>query len=201
MKRDKLDRKSDQKIIELIRQNNQSAFNQLYEKYWKTLYQYTFRILGEATVTEDVLQEVFTNIWIKRHDLDIQNLGGYLANACRNNALTKIRRARFTPLQEEVIQNLTLEPEIEAYLDLKELNQVIGDASEGLPARCREIFYMSRYQQLSNTEISEKLKISPRTVENQISRALRHIRSAINRNSAILHYSYLQLFHLIDNLF
>ena len=104
-------------LITLVQQGNQLAFKQLYHNYWDKLYAYSFNILNDTWLTEDVLHEVFTQIWVKREDLEIQNLKSYLFNAVRNRALLKIRNDKFTILDDLIINKLEFSPEIEQQFD------------------------------------------------------------------------------------
>lgn len=167
-------------LVALFREGNKLAFTEIYNRYWKKLFNYTYNILNDRDLAEDVLQDVFTRVWDIRERTEIHNLKAYLFNACRNNAISKIRQARLTKFQEEMIESLSLRPEAEINLDFDDLRQTIDKAAEGLPDRCREIFYMSRIQHLSIQEIAEKLNISHRTVENQLGIALKHLRLSLS---------------------
>lgn len=169
----------DNQLASLLQQGNRHDFNEIYNRFWKLLFNYTFNILQDTQLTEDVLHEVFLKIWINRQTSNIQNMKAYLINASRNNAISKIRQAKWTNLQEETIKRLSGEPDIELQLDEADLRKEIDQATAALPKRCREIFYMSRFEHLSIQEIADKLNVSHRTVENQISTALKHIRRTI----------------------
>ena len=177
---------SDDQLARQLHKGSKMAFHQVYERYWKRLYNYTYGILGDTPITEDCIQDVFTGLWLKRDKNLIQNVKAYLFNSCRNAAISKIRQARFTNLHEEIISNLILNPEVESKLDLEDLEAEIEEASRGLPKRCKEIFYMSRFENLNIEEIAVQLNVSKRTVENQLSIALKHIRSQLKPTIILL---------------
>lgn len=162
-----------------MKQGNQLAFKQLYHAYWDKLYAYSYNILNDTFLAEDVLHEVFTQIWTKREQLEIQNLKSYLFNAVRNWALLKIRDDKFTALDETIISKLDFDPEIEQQFDRTDTVLAIENAAKSLPARCRAIFYMSKFQNYSSAEIAVHFNISQRTVENQISLAIKHLRKEL----------------------
>lgn len=162
-----------------MKEGGQMAFHQIYHKYWEGLYAYTHNILNDQGLTEDVLHEVFTNLWARREGVEINHLKSYLYNAVRNRALTKIREHKFTAFDEQVIQQLKLTPEIEQQFDRNDAMLVIEQAAEKLPARCKDIFYMNKFQHYSTAEIAQHYNISPRTVENQLSLALKHLRAEL----------------------
>lgn len=162
------------------------AFNQVYERYWKRLYAYAFNILRDKGLTQDALHEVFTSIWIKKNSLEVNNLKSYLFNAVRNSAISTLRKERFTELHETIIENLTNPSEAEQNLDYNDLKSKINKAVEDLPAICRTVFYLSRFHNYSISEIATQLNISKRTVENNLTIALKHLRSNLGTLSFTL---------------
>ena len=160
-------------------QDNQFAFNQIYSKYWEHLYGYTFNILNDKGLVEDVLHDVFIQIWVKRSSIAVTNLKAYLFNAARNTALTKIRDDKFTVLDEVIISKLDFSPEVEQQFDKTDTALAIEEATRKLPARCRAIFYMSKFYNYTPEEIAYHFNISQRTVNNQISLALKHLRKEL----------------------
>lgn len=170
---------SENELLILFNKGNQLAFNEVYNRFWKRLYAYVHNILNDHMLTEDVLQEVFTNIWAKKGQLEIKDLKSYLFNSVRNRAISKIRRNRFSKIHEEAIENLSLPSEVEQQLAYNDLRCAIDQETQKLPKRCRTIFYLSRYQHYSISEIANQLDISHRTVENQLYRALKHLRSTL----------------------
>ncbi len=179
MKISDLNKSSENHLLNLIKDGNQLAFRQVYDMYWDRLYIYTYNILNDQWLTEDVLHEVFTNIWIRRKKAEIKNLKSYLFNSVRNRALIKIRDDKFTELDEYIIEKLSISPEIEKQFDSNELKRTIENAIKDLPSRCKTIFQMSKFQDYSNSEIASHFNISNRTVENQISLALKHLRNKL----------------------
>lgn len=170
---------SDEKLLSLLAEDNNVAFAQIYNKYWKRLYNNVYNVLWDKGLTEDVLHEVFIDIWSRRNRLDIVNLKNYLFKAARNNALLRIRNEKFMAFNSEMIEKLVLKPEVELQIARNELKSAVESAIKELPPRCRAIFYMSRYQDCSINEIAQHFNISNRTVENQLHRALKHLRSCL----------------------
>ncbi|SFC69072.1 RNA polymerase sigma-70 factor, ECF subfamily [Zunongwangia mangrovi] len=189
MEAEKLNISTDPTLFSLVKQGNQIAFKQVYDKYWDRLYMYCFKILNDTWLVEDVLHEVFTQIWIRKEELEITNLKSYLFNAVRNRALLKIRDDKFTKLDEAIVGKLELIPEIEQEFDKNDTILAINRASKELPDRCRDIFYMNKIQHYSSAEIAKHFNISQRTVENQISLALKHLRKELGTTLIILLFS------------
>lgn len=164
-----------------IQEDNQVAFNQVFNSYWKPLYAYTYNILLDSESTEDVLQDVFIKIWTKRKDIEIIDLKSYLFNSARNNAISKLRQDKFTYVHEEVLKDLEMISEVYEEVDYLELKGTIEKSLEKLPPRCRDIFRMSRFEGCSITEIAIHFDISHRTVENQLHVALKHLKSVLKQ--------------------
>lgn len=156
------------------------AFNQMYNRYWKRLLAYSLNVVNDEALAEDILHDVFTGLWLKRKTLNISNLETYLFVSIRNKAISLFRRIQFTELDGHIIENLSLNPKIDEEINLGDLKSNIEQAANGLPNRCKAIFYMSRYHDYSNAEIASYFNISHRTVENQLSLALRHLRKTLD---------------------
>ncbi|MBT28862.1 MAG: RNA polymerase sigma-70 factor [Thalassobius sp.] len=170
---------SDQDLFDEIKRGDQQAFNELFNRYWKSLYAFSFSTFQDSNLSEDATQEVFTSLWEKRQKLIIQNIRAYLFQAVKFQIAANIRKSRFTDLHIKTIDKINYIRDVEEQMNYQELDKKLENTLQELPERCREIFYMSRFEHLSNQEIADKLNISKRTVENQISRALQKVSSSI----------------------
>ncbi|AWW28830.1 RNA polymerase sigma-70 factor [Echinicola strongylocentroti] len=179
----------DEKLVSLLKQGNHLAFQQIYERYWEQLYQSVHNVLHDQALTEDVLHELFTDLWWRREQLEIRNLKQYLARAVRNGALLKLRNNRWVAIPPQFLTDLSTVPDVELDLDHRDLTKTIEAAIDDLPERCKVIFQMSRFEHYSIPEIAQHFNISHRTVENQLHRALKHLK-------AILGAIIFQFFHL-----
>ena len=164
-----------------MREGNELAFRCIYNRYWKVLITYTYNILNDKGLAEDVLQDVFTTIWIKREEINLTSLENYLFVSVRNKSISQFRKMKFTTIDDEIINGLNLIEESSESVEMSELKNAIKIAVEDLPIRCKEIFFMSRYENYSNEEIATHFKITKRTVENQLSLALKHVRSNLKK--------------------
>ena len=170
---------SNEEILVHITKGNHIAFNQLYHRYWKKMYSYAYNILNSKELAEDALHEVFTYIWLKRASLDIINVESYLFVALRNACISSIRNSKFTKFDEAVLDDLFYQPEIDKSLAFSDIKRNIEEAVKELPKRCGAIFYLRNYHDYSNEEIAQHFNISRRTVENQLSLALKHLRKSL----------------------
>ena len=180
----KLQHIADDELVRLVRLENELAFTQLFERYWETLLDAAIKVLKDQDTAQDSVQEVFTDLWKKRLTLSIENLPAYLNQAIKYKVIDQIRKAK-TPLMSldhvEVFEKTNTAEEL---LEFKELNQLLERSVSQLPYQCQRVFRMSRYDQLSNKEIAERLGISARTVEHHIAHALKLLRPTL-RNSAV----------------
>ena len=186
MNKRNFDNQSDSELLALMKEGNQLSFNEIYNRYWERLYVYVYKILNDKWLTEDTLQEVFTNIWVNKDQVNILNLKSYLFNAVRNRALLKIRKAKLTKIDEQIIKKLNRTPAVEQNINQRDLKYRVEMAIKDLPARCKSIFYMNKFDHYSVDEIATHYKISRRTVQNQISLALKHLKKELGDSVVLI---------------
>ncbi len=172
---------SDEDILHLLAQNSEQAIDLLFRQYYTTLCQHIYRIIPDGSKVEDLVQDVFYELWRKRDQLTIKtSIAAYLRRAARNKALNHIRDQRMQFEDEE--HHPHLESKFTSsiqQIEVQELQNLIHTAIEALPERCRMVFSLSRFEEMSYQEIADALNISIKTVENQISKALKLLRSAV----------------------
>jgi len=171
---------SDSELWELIVKNDDyRAFLVLFKRNWLALYKTAFYYVKDEAAAEEVVNDLFLNLWSRKNFLVILDLKKYFKAATRYQAFDYLQKQKgmrlvySDHLEENGQYSINKAQENFMFSDLEAtLNQHL----KLLPARCKEIFLLSRIQQLSNHEIAEKLGISKRTVENQITHALKCIR-------------------------
>lgn len=168
--------------IEKIRQGDIEAFELLYRQYCQSLILFANRYVYDLGIAENIVQDVFLNIWQKRSNIDSAgNIKTYLYASVKNTALNSIRRTRMERRYKEkiVIDETDLDTP-ESLLMQEELEKIINKVVQKLPEKCRLIFLMSRHDHLSHSEIAEVLNISTNTVENHIAKALKILRKHLS---------------------
>lgn len=137
--------------------------------------------MPDQNIAEDLAQEVFFDLWRKRDKLNIKtSLKAYLRRAAVNKTLNYIRDKKINFEEEDKIPDLDNEQtSVIQKMSADELQVKITAAIDSLPERCRIIFSLSRYEEMTYKEIAQKLDISIKTVENQISKALSILRVAL----------------------
>jgi RNA polymerase sigma-70 factor (ECF subfamily) len=148
--------------------------------------QVIYRYVGDKVVAEDIAQEIFTELWQKRDQLHIHTSPqAYLRRMAVTRTLNYLRNERkhkWDDLEDEVGRSgmwVSQRPNALANLELAELQQVIARAIDELPEKCRIVFLLSRHESMPYADIAAALDISVKTVENQIGKALRHLRNAV----------------------
>jgi RNA polymerase sigma-70 factor (family 1) len=170
----------DRYLFDMIRKDDERAFEILFRAYYQDLCGYVMRFVHSIDLAEGVVQDVFVKIWEKRHTLEIHtSLKSYLYRAAKNASLNFINKSKMEVIiNEEKLSDISTPTELNLdTLEEKELVEAIEKAIENLPERRKQIFILHRHEGLTYTEIAEVLDISVNTVETQIIRALRTIRT------------------------
>ncbi len=176
-------------LLNKLKEGDINALEVIFHKYYGSLCRYLLLLFKNELIVEHIAQDIFIYLWEKRESLEIKtSLESYLYTAGRYKALNQIRDSK---CREAIRKNLiTSENEYnsdpELKLEIKELERIIEDAIKTLPARCQQIFRLSRGDEMSYKEIAELLNISVNTVEGQMAIALKKLRT-------ILRPFYLQL--------
>jgi len=169
---------TEEDLVHRLQQGERGAFEEIYRRFWPLLYSIAFRRLTDKEQTEDVLQEVFARLWVKRETLDIQNLKAYLSSMVRYEVIRVITRTK-SPIQFfEPFEAILLEAETpDEKLIAKELHEWIFRYAETLPAKKKAIFLLHIRHKLTTREIAEQLDISQKTVQNQLGSAMQGLKT------------------------
>ena len=171
----------DEDIFRLLQSQPDRAIELLFREHYRYVCHAVYRVLPDWVVVEDLVQDTFYELWKKRERLTIQtSFKAYLRRAAVNKTLNYIRdhKIKVSERAEELplASTATTTPE---RLAAEDLQLAIDRAIDELPDRCRAVFALSRFEDKSYREIAEALGISVKTVENQMSKALKHLRTAL----------------------
>ncbi|MDO8368527.1 MAG: RNA polymerase sigma-70 factor [Saprospiraceae bacterium] len=167
----------DQQQAQALRQGDERAFDDLFRAWYTPLVRYAHTFTdGDLDEAEDLVQETFAKVWTQRTTLDFQHsLKAYLYRMVHNQALNRLRaqrtHERFSNHQLRHMAN-----EFEPPQDNPELQTQFQEVLNALPAQCRQVFGLSRFEDLKYREIAEQLGISIKTVETHMGKALRILR-------------------------
>lgn len=165
-----------------IRAGDEQAFESLYRAHFTALCAFARKFVADPAEAEELVQELFLALWEKRGDLmPTVSMRSYLFAAVRNSCLNHIKHLKVR--EKFQAHSLALSPEYAidpaVALQAAELQARITLAIDALPDRCGEIFKLSRYEGMKYQEIADQLQLSPRTVEVQIGKALRLLRTQL----------------------
>eukprot|EP01136_Pigoraptor_vietnamica_P014750 Opistho-1_new@57211 len=168
---------SDTELLGLLLEDNETAFEEIYRRYFQKLYALAKRRLYDNQQTEDIIHDLFLNLWLNRQKIQIDSLQNYLLRSVKYRVLDALDhhtvKQNFLDYQLHINQSSNITEENILYADAMRLYQ---ENLIFLPEKCREVFLLSRTG-LSQKEIAIQLGISENTVENHIAKALRLLKS------------------------
>jgi RNA polymerase sigma-70 factor, ECF subfamily len=158
-----------------------SEFEQAFRLHYGLLCNAANKILNDKDASEDVVQEVFIKMWAKREDLGlVRSIKSYLYKATVNTSLNYLEsRKNVFKLQDKKIPDALSVADAGERLQAKELEEKITKAIDRLPPQCKAVFVLSRYEGMKHHEIAKHLDISPKTVNNQLVKALDILRDRL----------------------
>lgn len=175
-------------LISRLRNGEESALTQLYNEFWQSLYISAYNILKDKELCEDIIQDIFMNIWHNREKLEIHiSLKGYMYACARYQVFNQLKKNK-DKFHVELFDDLDKRFQYttpETQLMHEELVQQINSIVETLPEKCQLVYRLSREEQLTHKEIAERLEISTKTVENHITKALQVIRLSMGSSASI----------------
>ncbi len=169
-------------LISQLRHSDRKAFALIYERYWEKLYVAACHRLRTREIAQELVQEVFTNLWLRREELSIRkDLGAYLYSALKYEMLDHLRSVAVRERYAKEYRKVTgLYPHAtQRQLPFDELHAQMKKEIGKLPGKCRLVFTLSRLEYYSHKEIGEQLNITPKTVEAHMSRALKTLRISL----------------------
>ncbi len=180
---------SEQQWLQQLRSGDESALRRIFDRYYAVLLGDVYRILPDEDTCQDLAQEVFVELWRKRSDLDIHtSLRAYLRRAAVNRAINHLKsNRRFTFEEPHKMADTadTAERDISGKHEQDTLEEALHAAIDTLPEKCRVVFSLSRFEHMSHREISERLGISVKTIENQITKAMKILRQALLQHTEL----------------
>lgn len=160
----------------------EASFERLFTTHFKRLYAYALTIVKDGIMAEEIVQQVFFKIWEKKGRVDIHSsLEAYLYRSVYHESLNYLKHQKVRSAYQSYATHRGGEHagSASSKLQLSELQQKLDKALSELPEQCRTIFQMSRFEELKYQEIADKLGLSIKTVENQMGKALRILRTKL----------------------
>lgn len=171
---------SDQELAAFLRAGDTAAFKSIYKKYWDKLLVVAGKRLDDLQEAEEVLQDIFLNLWLNREDFQLRvGFDNYFAVAVKFQIINRLAKRSRESLRNKAFAANRIEAAepVAVQYDLTFLQQQLNEAIATLPPKCQLVFKMSREQELSNKEVAKALGISEKTVEKHMTTALKNLRS------------------------
>lgn len=181
----KVIRNTDRELVHKVRSGDKLAFDSVYTAHWKRLFQVAAKIVESKTIAQDIIQDTFISFWEKGCHQEIDNIEAYLYQTVRFRCFMHLRSGKISQKHIERFTTLVSANVTEEEIDYHELELLLEESMRSLPDKCREVFYLSRFEALPHKEIAQQLHISPKTVENQISKAIKHLRLSIDKLAVV----------------
>ncbi len=166
-------------LIRQLKNGEESAYEMLFKEYYKVLVIFANKYLYDIEASKELVQELFVHIYEKRNKIEINSsLKSYLFRSVHNRSLNHLNTQKIKNKYAEHVSRTSTSNEnsIENEMNKTELEHAIYRAIGELPPKCQDIFKLNRFEGLTNSEIADKLQLSKRTVETQISKALKILR-------------------------
>lgn len=181
--------------ISFIKNGNEAAFEKVFKMYFRNLHAFAYTFMKDDIIAEEIVQNVFFKVWEKKDQLQIDDsLKAYLYRSVHNESLNHLKHLKIkSSFQLQYSGNMeSSNQDASNQMMASELENDIQKAINELPQQCRTIFQMSRFEQLKYQQIADQLNISIKTVENQMGKALKVLRSKlVEYLPLLLHFLYL----------
>jgi RNA polymerase sigma-70 factor (ECF subfamily) len=187
-------------ILQKMVEGDEEAFKYFFDTYYDDLCNFVNSYLRDEELSEDIVQNIFIYLWEKRDSLPTGcSVKSYLYSASKNKSLNYLRNVKN---KNRIVEKFVFQPDstseetADQFLEFEELKRILCDAVEGLPAQCKTVYRLSRDGGLTYKEIAEKMGITSKTVENQISIAIKKIKDFLQP-----YYDQIFIFFLLSNFF
>ena len=167
----------DTELVTLLKNNDADAFTELYARYWKLLYYVAFKRLNNNDEAEETVQNIFMDLWERRATIVIHTSIKYFLAAAAQYQVMNILAKKHRMLNIELTDENFSANASDSLINFRELQQQIEETVAALPEKCRLVYQLSRDEGLNNRVIAQRLGISEKTVEKQLTKTLSRLRS------------------------
>ena len=157
-------------------------FVEVFNRYYDYIRNYLYYLSGDMNWSEDLVQDVFLQLWEKRRIVRDETIKPFLFTMARNFFLKDIRKKKYALTFSKSLDDFTDYESPEFTLEMQEFEKKLHQSVSKLPEKCRTIFLMNRIDKLTYKQIAENLSVTEKAIEKQMSRALSLLRISLNRN-------------------
>ena len=169
----------DNAYFDEVKRGSYSAFNQLFNNYYRPLCNFVIRYVQDPDDAEDIVQELFTKLWIQREEIEIRHsVRSYLFSATKNATLNYLRQEKS---RRKAVDGIPI-PDLDSFdtsLEDEEFDRALEKCINELPERSKQAFLLSRSEGLKQAEIAERMNTSIKTVKNQIWKSLQYLKECL----------------------
>ncbi|HAZ04297.1 MAG: RNA polymerase sigma-70 factor [Bacteroidetes bacterium GWF2_42_66] len=191
---------SENEILQELSAGNKNAFEFLYDTYQLRLYHFAFHYLNDEELSKDIVQDVFSIVWEDHKKFEgVSNVSSWLFTLTKNQCLKKIDHLKVKQKYADILKYRQLNIVQDALTELDtspvtfdEINTIVNQTLSILSPQSRQIFEMSRFENLKNREIAEKLSISQKSVEAHITKALKYFKEALKNYLPFVAFLFLE---------
>lgn len=172
---------SNEALVLKLKEGDEKAFREIYDRYAFNLFRAATNKVSSTEIAEEIVQEVFVSLWDKRETSRIEQLSAYLYTAVKYSIIDyykdEQRRTNYLSVERNMLSELdyTTEHAVAA----EDLSRTVAVCVQNLPEQTRLVYHMSRTEHLSVAEIAERLRLSPKTVEYHLTKALKQLRTSL----------------------
>jgi RNA polymerase sigma factor (sigma-70 family) len=171
---------TDRELLDMLKNGDDTAFNAIFKRHWKTLYNEAYKRLKNPMQSEEIVQDVFASLWQKRTENNIDNLLPWLRTAVKYQVYMLYKQVKQLPVFEEPLEYMAIATQqADSKFYVKELLACIDMWLKTQPEKRREIFKLRHIDDYSTKEISEMLNISQKTVQNTLATALLSLKESL----------------------
>lgn len=187
---EKLSDTTEQDLIRALKEGSLKAFDEIYNLYSKRLYAYSLQFTKSVEEAEEIVQDVFVRLWKKKADIrQKETLHSLLFIMTKHHLINAYRSKINSPIYEDYIiciEKLSVEDTLHN-IEYDEFLHILREEMKKMPATQQNVIRLSRFEQLSNKEIAERLSLSEQTVKNQLSMGLKSLKESISKSLAIFY--------------
>ncbi|HAQ18681.1 MAG TPA: hypothetical protein DCR40_05515 [Prolixibacteraceae bacterium] len=190
--------KEDKAYVECLKKDDFTAFDALFHKYSENLYAFALSITRDSFAAEEVTQLVFLKVWEKREQIkEHLSFKSFLFSVAYHETISWLRKEKSEKMRIGEFGRITgfQTNETEQTVEFRNIERLANQLIQEMPEKRKEIFILSREQGFSNREIAERLNISIKTVENQMTSALKYLREKLGKYDILGLLFYFLMFH------
>ena len=176
-------------IIKQLKRGSEAAFEALYDLFSAKIFSVAMRLGASTEDAEEVVQEVFLKLWTNRANINEElSINAYLLTITKNTVINRHKKQAYETAYKKYLEKQDLHSFMgtEEQVHYSDFEQLAQNFIQKLPTQQKEIFVLAKKQNLSSKEIAEKLNLSVRTVENQVYRATKKIKTEFKKNGMIM---------------